>query len=939
MQYISLLLPSWVNSASLNFVIDSGSSITVISRRIFEHIDEPCKPVLFKAHERLLLADGKDIPILGRADVSLEFGPLEFTHNVLVADIKADGLLGNDFLKPHGCNIDYKHNCVRIDNVSVYYKEVGDETSACRVEVSQTVTIPAGEQVILNATLKKRGKCSSDGMIHSTEQFLKKTGLMIGKSLVTSHNKSVPLRVLNLTDEPKTLFKGTNAGIYHPVSEVIDDPDIMAHMIANTTIGDATHISKHQTLPEHVNRVFENSQEHLTDSQKDLVKSLLYEYKDIFAKDDHDLGRTSQAVHTIDTGDARPIRQAPRRLPIHQKQEAEAPIANMLKRGVIEESNSPWASPIVLVKKKDGSTRFCVDYRKINEVTRKDAYPLPRIEESLDALSGAVWFSTLDLCSGYWQVEVEPKGRPKTAFTTSCGLFQFTVMPFGLCNAPSTFERLMEMALKGLHWDTCLVYLDDLIIHATCFDDELSRLRNVFDRLRAAGLKLKGKKCDLFKKEVLYLGHVVSETGVHTDPSKIESVEKWPTPKCVKDVRSYLGLTSYYRKFIKGYAEIARPLHKLTELGVTFKWTEKCEEAFVMLKLALTSAPILAYPNVSLPFILDTDACDSGVGGVLSQVQDGNERVIAFASRAMSKSERRYCVTRKELLAIVHFVKYFKHYLYGRRFLVRTDHGALRWLFNFRSPEGQVARWLEILSSFDFAIEHRAGRNHGNADGMSRRPCNQCGYGTESEFDDLLSSEDYKQRAKDILSVNKTPCLVANRLTRHSQNQNDKLGTDCWLDGWTPAQLRAAQMEDPVIHKFVSWITSNSVKPCWSEVSSEGLEFKTLWHQWSRMEVHDGVLYRRWVKEETNNTTLQLVLPKSMKKEVLTALHDAPTSGHLGINRTLQMIKQRFFWYHMKLDIQTYISKCDKCTKHKVSPKQKKALHGRQAVQETNISW
>ena len=225
------------------------------------------------------------------------------------------------------------------------------------------------------------------------------------------------------------------------------------------------------------------------------------------------------------------------------------------------------------------------------------------------------------------------------------------------------------------------------------------------------------------------------------------------------------------------------------------------------------------------------------------------------------------------------------------KFLVRTDHGALRWLFNFRSPEGQVARWLEILSSFDFAMEHRAGRNHGNADGMSRRPCNQCGYGTESEFDDLLSSEDYKQRAKDILSVNKTPCLVANRLTRHSQNQNDKLGTDCWLDGWTPAQLRAAQMEDPVIQKFVSLITSNSVKPCWSEVSTEGLEFKTLWHQWSRLEVHDGVL---------------------------TALHDAPTSGHLGMNRTLQMIKQRLFWYHMKLDIQTYISKCDKCTKHKV---------------------
>ena len=268
----------------------------------------------------------------------------------------------------------------------------------------------------------------------------------------------------------------------------------------------------------------------------------------------------------------------------------------MLKRGVIEPTSSPWASPIVLVHKKDGTTRFCVDYHKLNSALVKDSYPLPCIDDSIDALSGSCWFSTLDLASGYWQVEVEERDRPKTAFTTGSGLYEFTVMPFGLCNAPAIFERLMERVLSGLPWEVCPLYLDDIIVHAKTFRAELERLRSVFARIREAGLKLSPKKCHLFKKHVVFLGPVVSEEGVSTDPEKIKAVCEWPNPTSASTLRSFLGLCSYYRRFVRGFANIAAPLHRLTEKDKAFVWTHECDVAFHGLKQVMSQEPVLAYP-------------------------------------------------------------------------------------------------------------------------------------------------------------------------------------------------------------------------------------------------------------------------------------------------------------------------------------------------------
>ena len=286
------------------------------------------------------------------------------------------------------------------------------------------------------------------------------------------------------------------------------------------------------------------------------------EFSDVFSKDKNDLGRTGLAKHKINVGNCPPIRQ-PTRVPPLAKREAAKAINKMSEQGIIDPSSSPWASPVVLVREKDGSTRFCVDYRKLNAVTKKDSYPLPRVDTSLQSLYGSLWFSTLDLKSGYWQVEMSVEDKKNTAFTMGQGLWQFVVLPFGLSNAPATFERLMELVLVGLPLTVCLVYLDDIIVHAQSFQEELDRLRVVFDRLRSANLKLNPKKCLLFQHGVNYLGHKIGRNGIKTDPAKVEAVENWPTPQNCSELRSFLGLCFYYRRFVKSLDEIAAPLHRL----------------------------------------------------------------------------------------------------------------------------------------------------------------------------------------------------------------------------------------------------------------------------------------------------------------------------------------------------------------------------------------
>ena len=462
--------------------------------------------------------------------------------------------------------------------------------------------------------------------------------------------------------------------------------------------------------------------ENLSPLQQQQLTELFKEYQDVFSQGDDDLGNTPLLEHGIETHGP-PLRQPYRRQNPAVRREEMAQVQQMPSSSVIRPSNSPWASPVVMVRKKDGSLRFCVDFRQLNAATVKDAHPLPRIDDLLDALHGAKWFSTLDLKSGYWQVPIAEQDKEKTAFrTSSVQLFEFNQVPFGLCNAPATFSRLMDRVLAGLHWETCLFYLDDIIVFSSTWEEHLARLCEVFERLRHAKLKLGASKCTFAAKEVSYLGHRVTEEGLLPDPSLLASIRDILPLTTAKEVRSFLGLAGYYRRYVKGFAAIAAPLHALTRKDALFHWSEDCQTAFDQLKARLTTSPITAFPDFSQAFRLYTDASTAGLGAILAQVREGKERIICCASRALNKAEKSYPATKLECLAIVWAVAKFRPYLMAMPFEVYTDHYALQWLKTMHTGSALLHRWSAALEEYDFTVRHRPGKVQTHVDGLSRLP-------------------------------------------------------------------------------------------------------------------------------------------------------------------------------------------------------------------------
>jgi len=473
-----------------------------------------------------------------------------------------------------------------------------------------------------------------------------------------------------------------------------------------------------------IKKVDEIKRGKLTKEQQKQFDELINKYKEIFAEETNQLGRTNIVKHEIEVEPgARPLKQRFYKTGWTEKKFIKEEVERLLEEGIIQPSKSAWASPVVLVKKSDGKMRFCVDYRKLNEVTKKDAYPIPRIDEMLEALGGAKYFTTLDLASGYWQVEMDPISRDKTAFTTEHGIYEFNVMPFGLTNAPATFQRLMNQVLHSVLGNGVVVYLDDINIYTKTFEEHLKKLEEVLRLLKIAGLKIKPSKCKFIEKELTFLGHVVNQQGILPDPRKIDKVRDFPRPKTVTDIKSFLGLASYYRKFIKGFSEIAKPMNDLTRKGVPFKWKEKQEEAFKKLKQALISKPVLRYPEFDKTFYLYTDGSGLGLGAVLAQKDENKQDyVIAYASKGLTGSQPNYSATDLELLAVVWAINHFRHYLAYQHFIVVTDHSATQYLKKnpIKELRGRLARWMLHLQSFDFNIEHRPGKQNRNADVLSR---------------------------------------------------------------------------------------------------------------------------------------------------------------------------------------------------------------------------
>ena len=603
------------------------------------------------------------------------------------------------------------------EKIAWFRNSVDARSTCCRIALAKNIEIPPDCEMIVQGRPIDGFNKDGVGVLEASEAFASCYGLMVAKALVSPKMGSVPLRIMNVQDKPCFLHKHTVTAIYEPVETETFE----------TVNSVNTESTSNENSSSHIEDLISRSSENLNESQKEQLAALLREYKDQFSRSSHDLGSSGLAENTIRTvQNCKPVYQRPYRIPLAKQEFARKEIELMAEKNLIEPSYSPWTSPVVLVPKRDGSTRFCIDYRKLNEVTIPDKHPLPNPEDTLGALGGSKWFSTVDLKSGFHQILIKESDRPLTAFSIpGSGLWQFRVLPFGLINSGSVFERLMERVFDRLTFKFLLIYLDDIIIYSKTFEAHLEHLREVLQRLKMANLKLNCKKCSLFCQIVSFLGHQVSQQGIETEPEKVSAIREWPQPRNVKEVRQFVGLASYYRKFMPSFATICKPLHKLTEKDQKFVWTAETQSAFDTIKMLQTTAPVLSYVDrKGTGFILDTDASNVGLGSVIHQLQNGEEKVIGYYSRCLTRAERKYCTTRRELLAVVASVKHFHHLLYGQQFVIRSDHGSLRWILNFRNTgEGQLARFLETLSAYTFQLQYRAGRVHSNADAMSRRPC------------------------------------------------------------------------------------------------------------------------------------------------------------------------------------------------------------------------
>ena len=711
---------AFVNGTPVILMVDSGAGTTILDVS-FLHKMGLSETDLSTDSETYRTANGELFQSLGKLDVTLVIDSIETRRTVVFAKLGSEyGLLGMDYLEQYDCVLHFSSGQLEVAGREVALHKPC-KVPGCRVSLADDARIPPRSYSVLQGNLAKSWSQDDSpvtAFVEPSPARVVSDGLHMLPGYIDVYKSLVPLMVVNTSDRHVKLKKGTLLGIAHPSAEV----PVSASSLSSDNITSPVEM----TLPGHLECLVP-SDSGLTESQTTAVKSLLAEFQELFVGPDGKLGRTDVARHRILTTTDKPVRVPPRRLGRYRQEKAEEAVDDMLRKDVIEPSSSPYCSPVVLIPKKDGSVRFCVDYRRLNDVTHKDAYPLPRISDIIDSLNGASWFCTLDLASGYWQLEVDPRDKEKTAFSIpGKGHYQFKVMPFGLTGAPATFERMMEGILAPLLWNKCLSFLDDVMVYGQDFDSTLANLRHVFECLHEAGLKLKPAKCDLFRRSISYLGYIISDKGVECDPRNVSSVKNWPTPQNVGEVRSFLGTANYYRQFVKDFATIASPLTCLTRKKVPFVWTESCQNSFDRLRDCLSSAPVLSYPLRDTPFILDTDASNTGLGCVLSQVQNGVERVIAYSSTSLNRAQQRYCVTHRELLAVVEAVKRFRPYLCGSKFLLRTDHSSLKWLIHMKDPEGMLARWIVVLSAYDFDIEHRPGKKHGNADGLSRIPRRRC---------------------------------------------------------------------------------------------------------------------------------------------------------------------------------------------------------------------
>ena len=772
-----------------------------------------------------------------------------------------------------------------------------------KVRAAETIIIPAKSQAWITVTTARHGL----GVIQPNEDLYKRRLLAVANGVVQVE-PATPFRVLvaNFSNQAQGVVKNQVLAtlLPHPIAIVpthIRTGEVLG-LIDDNKSDFADGAPKSTALGLHKERASggkkclnleEVDLSHVDAKYHQSIKKMLHKYNAMW---DGSIGEISTVNHHIHLQPGtRPIAQHPYRAGPRAREAEKAEVDRMLEAGVIEPAQSEWASPIVLVPKPDGSLRFCVDYRRLNAVTVKDTYPLPRMDECIDSLGDANIFTTLDCNSGYWQIPIAPEDRDKTAFVCHSGLFRYLRMPFGLTNAPATFQRTLDILLSSYKWTSCIVYLDDVIIFSKDVKTHLKQVESVLRTLHAAGVTLKLDKCNFFTQKVKYLGHILRPGTLSVDQARVASLRKAQHPRTQTELRSFLGLCNVYRRFFRNFSHTAAPLNVLLTKGKP----EKLEPfgpaestAFETLIATVTSPPILALPKIGLPYSLDTDSSEFQVGAALFQTYPSGERKpIGFWSRSLAKAERNYSVSEKECLALVWGITTLRPYLQGEHFEVNSDHSSLRWLLSIKDPSGRLMRWRLRLSEFDFEVKYRKGKQNMQADALSRLAT--LGQTTADIDDDIpcftcetLRPHQLCQRHDDADDWDESKDLL---LVMEAEMDNSQ-GPD--LVAITPEELLREQSSDEFCRSILSRLRKGERPPF--AVDTEGF------------------LVRIAAERE------QLVIPLSLQARVLHLSHYARLAGHPGGRRLYYYLTRYFYWPSMAIGCYAVARNCTSCAKNRL---------------------
>lgn len=811
---------------------------------------------------------------------------------------------------------------------------VEDKCSRIRsVRLISSVVVPAFTAVSVCGTVS----LEDDGKLVMVEPPIDSClpyGLLLCSSVSQIKNGVAKFQIRNYTSSPITVCKHTLMGEMHEV-DVMDTAEQGYIAYSRSHQGDIELVvgvkDQHQEADDltFLSKIDIGDIE-MTAKQRTKLQKILTKHKNVFSKHDDDLGYTDMMKHRIITTDQVPVKLPDRRIPPQLQPEVRRHLEKWLATGIIKESYSSYASQIVVARKKSGEIRLCCDYRGLNGKTIKDAFPLPRLEDTLQALGGAKLFSSFDLNQAFMQMAMDENDAHKTAFRALGRLYEFTRLPFGLSNSPASFERLMMKILGDLNLISLIVFLDDILVYARDVDEMLDRVDTVLGRLGAANLKIKPSKCHLFQETVIYLGHKISSDGIHMDPAKVSAVTSWPVPKTVSALKSFLGLASFYRRHIKNFAMIAHPLTDLMKGSNCKKtnratkltddandhsmlvkyWSPECQCAFETLKQCLVSDEVLCFPDFTLPFEIEVDTSFIGIGAVLYQWQAGKRLVVGYASRRLKKHERNadnYCSMKLELLGLKWAVtEKFKDYLYGSHFTVFTDNSALSQIHTSKLATTET-RWLALLATYDFDLKFKPGKKNAAADALSRNPCDQPDDGIQA-----------------ILQVHGTnlPLHLREKIEVHVNVQTTSLEEmnlcSTSLPGYSNEDISRLQHEDPELSRILHWLNITDNKPSHKLIEQEPKSVKNiLKRKWHQLQVRDCVLYRRILID--GQEKFQLMLPIVLRKPVMRMLHDA--TGHQGTERTLALAISRCFWSSMTKDIEHWCKNCERCGVAKSGPR------------------